>query len=497
MPSSRCLPALLFAATLAAQGDYELDKTTSGARDGTLVLDVRQAPPNMPLLWLVGLSAGPTPIALLDPLDARSVSVGLELIGNWALQVTSPTGTATYSLLLPSSVVLQGDVFHWQTATFPGAPTFIDAISNPVTTQHALPSTSAPLPNALLAARAGANLCWARNRDAGQGDFLLVSGGTSEFFQFRTLDAAAGPAMVTPRALHAAATLNDGRVLFTGGVDGTGAVTTTCEIYDPIANTFTAAASLPGPRAAHAAATLPDGRVLVVGGTTDFTDLTVAATNSLNTASLYNPATNTWSAAANIGGRRLVPALSRLSTGAMLVSGGIEVTVLFGIPVGAVSTNKAQIYNAAGNSWSNAANMPAGRAYHHDNQVTLANGRLLLTGGVLIPSLLDAANAASIAQADVYNPATNTWTSTTMANARTGHTATRLANGQVVVCGGAEGLLSAPVNLAAVERFDPISNGWTSLAPMTTARTGHTAALLPDGMLVLLGPDTSGEAMHF
>lgn len=491
------LAALAAASSLRCQNDFDLDKVTAGTLGGTLTLQVRNADPGMPLLWMVSTTAGPTPIALLDPLDPRSVAVGIDLLGLWGFQMTSPTGGATTSFALSNDPAAQGFVLHWQAATLPGATTLFHELSNPATTHHGLAATSAALPNALLSARAGANLCWARNRDLGQGDFLLVSGASTEFFAFRTLASEAGPAMVVPRALHAAATLNDGRVLFTGGVDGAGAVTTTCEIYDPVANTFTAVASLAGPRAGHAAATLADGRVLVAGGTTNFTDLTTAITSVLNTVEIYNPATNTWAAGPNIGGRRLVPALTLLNNNRILISGGIEVTLLFGIPIALTSTNKAQLYNPATNAWSLAPNMPVGRAYHHDNQVTLADGRVLLAGGVLVPDLTTVANAASIADADLYNPATNTWTSTTMSHARTGHSATRLANGTIVVCGGAEGLVTAPTSLAAVATFDPATNTWTDLAPLTVARVGHTAALLPDGLLVLLGPDTTGEALHF
>jgi N-acetylneuraminic acid mutarotase len=143
--------------------------------------------------------------------------------------------------------------------------------------------------------------------------------------------------------------------------------------------------------------------------------------------------------------------------------------------------------------------MPSGRAYHQDNQLTLADGRVMLSGGVLVPDLVNAANAASIANADLYNPATNTWTGTTMSRARTAHSAVQLASGRVIVCGGSEGLLSAPTAIDAVASFDPATNAWTDLAPLTTARAGHAAALLPDGLLVLLGGsgDTSGEALHF
>ncbi|MBL8752624.1 MAG: hypothetical protein JNK15_04930 [Planctomycetes bacterium] len=492
------LAATLVPGILLAQGDFDFDRVTPGTLGTTLQLQVRNANPNVPLLSMVSATPGPTPVALLDPLDTRSVAVGIDMLSNWGLGLTSPTGSSAIAVAIPGGAAFQGFVFHWQCATFPGAVTFLDDLSNAVTTQHVLPATSAALPFALPSAMAGATLCWARNRNASQGDFLLVSGANSHYFACRDFGTTPGPVPTTPRALHAAATLNDGRVLFTGGVDGTGAVTTACEIFDPIAGTFTAVAPMATLRAGHAAATLPDGRVLVVGGTTNFVDLTTAITAALNTGEIYNPTTNTWAAAANIGGRRIVPSLTRLANGKMLIAGGIEVTVLFGIPIALASTNKAQLYTPSTNAWANAPNMPIGRAYHQDNQVTLANGKVLLAGGVLVPDLLNAANAASIANADVYDPVANTWTATTMSRARTGHSATLLPNGQVVVCGGAEGLVSAAVVIDAIARFDPATNGWTDLGAMTTPRVGHTAAVLPDGMLVLLGGSgTTSEAMHY
>jgi N-acetylneuraminic acid mutarotase len=489
---------LAFPGLLLAQNDFHFDKVTPGTLGTTLNLAVRNAGANQPLLGMVSGTTGPTPVALLDPIDPRSVAVGIDLLGNWSLQLTDALGAATLATAIPSGASFQGFVFHWQCATFPGTTTFLDDISNSLSTMHAMAGTSATLPNGLMTTRAAATVCRTPTRNAGLGDFLLVSGATTEFFGFRDFAPAAGPTMVTPRALHAAATLNDGRVLFTGGVDGLGAVTTACEVYDPIANTFTAVAPLPGLRAGHAAATLPDGRVMVVGGTTNFTDLTTAITAALNTTEIWNPATNAWTAGPAIGGRRIVPSLSRLGNGRMLVAGGIEVTLLFGIPIALTSTNKAQLYNPATNAWTNAANMPIGRAYHQDNQVTLADGRVLLSGGVLVPDLLNAANAASIANADAYNSPTNTWTATTMSHARTGHAAVRLANGDVIVTGGAEGLVSAAVPLAAIARFVPATNTWADFGAMTTARVGHASVLLPDGMLVLVGgAGTTNEAMHF
>jgi len=490
----------LFAACgpLLAQGDFDFDKATPGTLGTTLSMLIKNATPNAGMVGLVSTNPGPTAVSLLDPGDPRSVSIGTDLLSVNFPQILSGTGTGAINLALPSGAGFQGIVFYWQCVTAPGVTTILDDISNPLTTMHAMPATSAALPFPMQVARAAANVVPTPTRNAGLGDFLLISGGTSEFFGFRDFRTETGPAPLTPRALHAAATLNDGRLLLCGGVDGTSAVTASCEIYDPVANTFTAVAAMPGVRAGHAAATLPDGRVMVVGGTTNFTDLVAAATNSLNTASIYNPVTNTWAAAPAIGGRRLVPSLTRLNTGRMLIAGGIEITVFLGVPIAATSTIKAQLYNPGTNSWSNAANMPAGRAYHHDSQVTLNDGRVLLSGGVLVPDLANAANAASIDNADVYDPAANTWTATTMSAQRTGHAATLLPDGTVIVSGGATGLLSAPTTLDTIARFTPATNSWADLGVMTTPRAGHSAVVLPDGMLVLIGgAGTTIEAMEF
>jgi N-acetylneuraminic acid mutarotase len=485
------------AAALPAQADFDLDKRSPGTLGSLLRLEAYNAPTNRLLLVMMAYTAGPTPIAQFDPADPRSVDLGLELAANWYVLGTSPAGRCVIDTAIPNSTAFQGTVLRWQTATFPGTTRLVDQLSNAVVTQLGGPGTSSPLATPLGIAHLGATVCALPQANAGQGDFLLVTGGSSERFRFRSLDGAPGPSMQNPRGLSAAARLANGRVLFTGGVDATGATIPDCEIYDPATDSFVAAAPLPGPRAGHAAVTLADGRVMVAGGASDFTDLTIAATTALNSVAIYQPTTNTWSNGPALGGRRLAPALTLLGNGRVLASGGIEVTVLFGIPINVTSTNRAQLYNPATNSWSNAANMPNGRAYHQENQVLLADGRVLLTGGVLVPDLLNAANAAAIDKADVYNPTTNTWTATTMAVARVAHTATRLADGRVLVTGGTSGLLSASVVVDAVERFDPATNAWTNLAPLQQARAGHTAVQLPDGLLVLLGGGgTTGEARH-
>lgn len=77
------------------------------------------------------------------------------------------------------------------------------------------------------------------------------------------------------RVRHAMACLPDGKVLVAGGIDPTGRILDTAEIYtpdpDPTKGTFTRLTTrMNSPRADHTMTLLPDGRVLVVGGFDQF-----------------------------------------------------------------------------------------------------------------------------------------------------------------------------------------------------------------------------------
>ena len=75
-------------------------------------------------------------------------------------------------------------------------------------------------------------------------------------------------------------------------------------------------------------------------------------------------------------------------------------------------------------------------------------------------------------------------TGAALAIARAGHTATLLPDGAVLVVGGDDATGAAT---ATVERYDPMQERWTLLAPLSLPRTGHTATLLPDGRVAVIG----------
>ncbi|HZN40572.1 MAG TPA: kelch repeat-containing protein [Planctomycetota bacterium] len=500
---------LAVTSALSAQNDFNYDKLTSGRLGSALDIQVTAAPPSSIGLFLVSGDAGPIPLIYLDGVDTRSLQVGIDLLGLMAIQLMSPTGTALTSVPLPpSSPSLNGIVFHWQVATLATAgPTFIGQISNDVVTQTGMPDTGVLTTAVLGTARALATSFFDRDNNAGQGDVVIAGGGTgsltaatglatTEVWDFRHMQRVAGATMTTARALHLAVPLTDNRVLIIGGVNAAGVTLSSCEIYDPTTNSYAATGSMATPRVLHAACRLADGRVMVAGGTSTVQpDVVAALTNTQNTVEIWNPATNLWSGASPIGGARLAPALTLLSTNQVMVSGGIQVTVFLGIPIAANSVTTVQRWNPGTGSWTAGGSMSQARAGHHYNQVTLLDGRVLMTGGVNMPSLAGASTAAPINGAEAYNPTTNTWAAYNMPNARALHSATRLADGRVVVCGGAQGTLLASVPIDLVDVFTPATNSW-SIAPVLTApRASHVAQLLPDGTLILFGGQGSSMTL--
>jgi N-acetylneuraminic acid mutarotase len=123
--------------------------------------------------------------------------------------------------------------------------------------------------------------------------------------------------------------------------------------------------------------------------------------------------------------------------------------------------------------------MAAPRSDH--TATLLPDGKVLVAGGVTGDYL---SGTERVATAEVYDPASGTWSATgSMAKPRVGHTATLLPDGKVLVVGGGDGSSV----LATAEVYDPASGTWSATGSMGTPRGAHHAALLLNGQVLVVG----------
>jgi N-acetylneuraminic acid mutarotase len=172
----------------------------------------------------------------------------------------------------------------------------------------------------------------------------------------------------TARYAHAAALLQNGKVLVAGGyLLERQDYTPSAEVYDPTTETWSSTGSLNTPRGYHTLTTLPNGNVLVSGGEGDVFPFI----KKLNTAEFYNPATGVWSLTGNLSTARGHHTATLLSTGQVLVVGGIT--------TGTGRSNSAELYDQATGTWNATASLNTAR-YNH-SATLLNNGRVLVAGG--------------------------------------------------------------------------------------------------------------------
>jgi N-acetylneuraminic acid mutarotase len=192
---------------------------------------------------------------------------------------------------------------------------------------------------------------------------------------------------------------------------------------------------------------------------------------------LYDPASGTWTATGSLNTARTFHTATLLRNGMVLVAGGQTIIKL---------TATAELYDPASGTWTATGSLNTARSDH--KAALLQNGMVLIAGGT------DFNNSAS-ASAELYDLASGTWTATGSLNTgRSYPAATLLQNGMFIVAGGfgrprTDGTGAGPnfTPLASAELYDPASGTWTATGSLNRARYYHTATLLQNGMVLVTG----------
>jgi hypothetical protein len=358
--------------------------------------------------------------------------------------------------------------------------------------------------------------------------------------------------MTTPRTNHTSTLLPNGKVLIAGGGPTTFGATyslASAELYDPATGKFTATGNMTEARSQHNATLLKNGKVLITGGNRLVTypfDVSFSTT-----AELYDPATGTFAPAGTSGafcdtatllpdGRVLItrrdpdqdrvshaelydsstaafvntgdmnsghtrPAAILLTSGKVLIAGG-DIGDIDGASV------SAELYDPANGKFTSTGNLITGR--ERTVATLLPDGTVLFAGGygvVSVPGGYD-----NLASAEIYDLSTGKFSDAgAMLKGRDVLGATLLKDGRVLITGGNEYYMpwaagsrdfvypAVPVaELFTPSSMAPAPGNSASVAPgtftaagfMTTARAGHSATLLLDGRVLIVGGDQTGTA---
>jgi hypothetical protein len=146
--------------------------------------------------------------------------------------------------------------------------------------------------------------------------------------------------------------------------------------------------------------------------------------------------------------------------------------------------NSAELYNPATATFSFTGSLNAPR---YDHTATLLNnGKVLIAGGRNSDGVLRSA--------ELYDPAAGTFAMTgNLITPRLYHTATHLQNGMTLIAGGSNGTGTI---WASAELYDPVTGVFAPTGSLNVARRFATATLLNDGKVLIAGGfDSTGAAL--
>ena len=229
--------------------------------------------------------------------------------------------------------------------------------------------------------------------------------------------------MRTARAAHTATTLASGQVLLVGGMTEGGGSTAGVELLDPAQNLISELGALAEPRSGHTATLLNNGRVVIAGGYNG---------EYMTSVELFDPSAKRFRAVGSMQEGRSGHTATLLPDGRVLFVGGV------------------------GRGWT---------FLRSAEVLDPASGRSELVGAMSVP--------------------------------REGHTATLLSDGRVLIIGGHNGRRQQMEVHASAEIFDPRTRRFEIAGKLATARHKHDAIRLADGRVLVIGGADRSDRVHF
>ena len=271
-----------------------------------------------------------------------------------------------------------------------------------------------------------------------------------------------GAPMPTPRQMSGAA--SDGKLVYAvGGTNGS-ADSAAVEAYDPVADKWTAMPALPEARSDFGVA-IADARLVAAGGMSGGEVLKSVAALDLTTA--------TWTALPDLGTARHGAAVAAVGKTVYAIGGSTDAGSQ--ITASAESLKLAPRKPQPAAEWRTLPDAPTARLMMAS---TVLDGKIYVAGGML-------GHAETLDTFESYDPKTGDWETLPPLPIPLHHATAAAYRGEVFVIGGA----SETVAEASNKVFAFRNGKWEELPSLKYARAAPSAAVVDDKIVVLGGQD--------
>lgn len=227
------------------------------------------------------------------------------------------------------------------------------------------------------------------------------------------------------------------------------------------------------PRAAHTASSLPSGQLLVAGG------MGPGQGSSIGSAEVIDLSTGRVKAVAPMAYSRASHTAISLPDGRVVLAGGYDNSYL----------SSVEVFDGALQRFQIMGHLNEGRSGH--TATLLPDGRILIVGGV-------GRGWSFLSSAELFDPRSGrSEPAGEMSVPRESHTATLLRDGRVLIVGGHRGRREAMEVYSSAEIFDPVTRRFQPAGHLTTARHKHDAVVLADGRVLVLGGADRTDRRYF
>ncbi len=256
----------------------------------------------------------------------------------------------------------------------------------------------------------------------------------------------------------------DGKIYAIGGAGPVYQALRTVEEYDPATDTWTTKSEMPTARQGLSTSVV-NGKIYAIGGGAGSSS-SYSLVKTFSTVEEYDPATDTWTTKSEMPTERGFHS-ANVVDGRIYVIGGSHAS-----GPGRNHVLTVEVYEPATDTWTQKGDMPSSRGAGFSSVV---DGKIYVIGGYGGPR-----------RVDEYDPATDTWTTKSAMPTARHALSTSALDGKIYAIGGYVPGVSGYPGVATVEVYDPATDTWTTAPDMPTGRFGPRTSVV-DGKIYVIG----------